>query len=84
MADDGLVDQVKRRDKNPELMDWIILWAQAISEMERMQEKLIRIQKIHEDAEIAAQLNRLMTDVSIKNLGDRVQRLEDSLSKLKK
>jgi hypothetical protein len=68
--------------KTLELMDWIILWTQAISEMERMQEKLIHIQKIHEDTEIAAQLNRLMTDVSIKSLGDRVQRLEGSFRKL--
>lgn len=55
---------------------------QAITEMERMQKKLIHIQKNHEDTEIAAQLNWLMMDVSIKSLGDRVQRLEGSLGKL--
>lgn len=63
-------------------MDWIILLTQAITEMERMQGRLIHIQKNHEDTEIAAQLNWLMMDVSIKSLGDRVQRLEGSLGKL--
>jgi hypothetical protein len=58
------------------------LWIQAISEMECIQEKLIHIQKIYKDTEIAVQLNRLITDVSIKNLGDRVQWLEGSFRKL--
>lgn len=77
VADAGLAQQDKRPegDRDRESMDWMM--CQAIIEMERLHENVIHIKKVHEDAEVSGQLNRLMTEVSIKRLEDRIQQLED-------
>jgi hypothetical protein len=40
--------------------------------VEHLHENIIHIKRAHEDAEVSGQLNRLMTEVSIKRLEDRI------------
>jgi hypothetical protein len=81
---DRLAHQNKRLkgDKDRESMDWMM--CQAIIEMERLHENIIHIKRVHEDAEVSGQLNRLMTEVSIKRLEDRIQWLENRHEQSKK